>query len=133
MLARYLSLLALLLAFRASAWAQPAPLLPQPELSQQAQRYANELRAVGITRLEAPGSGAMVRLRTLSGPVYVPYPKDVPGIAFVLEVDPDGVHAFAPGFDNARDAAVLDAVLPRAIRATATNNAQVWIHNNPWN
>jgi hypothetical protein len=129
MLARYLPLLVLW----ACASTPPASSLAQPELARQAQPYASQLRAVGITHLEATAGGAMVRLETLSGPVYIPYPKDVPAIAFVLDVDPDGLHAFAAGFDKARDAAVLDAVLPRAIRATATNNVQVWVHNNPWN
>jgi len=128
MLARYLPLLVLC----ACASAQPTSTTPQPELAREAQPYANELRAVGITRLEVTAGGAMVRLETLSGPVYVPYPKDVPAIGFVLDVDPVGVRAFGATFDKARDAAVIDAVLPRAIRATATNNVQVWVHNNPW-
>ena len=75
----------------------------------------------------------MVRLETLSGPVYVRYPRDVPAVDFVLEIEPDGLNAYQVAFDKARDAAVLDALVPQVIRATASNNELVWIHSNPWN
>jgi len=105
----------------------------QPDLARLAQPYARELRAVGITRVVVPEGGAMVQLDTLSGPVYVRYPPGVPRVAFTLDVDPEGFRAFSADFDRVRDAAALDSILPQAVRATATNNAQVWIHSNPWN
>jgi hypothetical protein len=129
MLAKTLPLLALCAC--ASTMPQPAPI--QPELAQLAQPYANELRAVGITRLMTAGSGALVRLDTLSGAVYLRYPKDVPSLAFVLDVAPDGLTAASIAFDRARDAPVLDVLLPEAIRAAASNNAIMWIRSNPEN
>jgi hypothetical protein len=117
----------------ACASAPPAPMPAQPDLATLARPYAQDLRAVGITHLMATAGNSMVELTTLSGPVYVRYPKDVPVVAFELDIDPDGVRAFGTGFDKDRDATALNSILPQAIRATATNNAQVWIHSNPWN
>jgi hypothetical protein len=79
------------------------------------------------------GSGAMVRLETLSGAVYVRYPRDIPAVDFVLEIDTGSLYAYEVNFDRIRDAAVLDALMPQVISATASNNALVWIHSNPWN
>src|SRR6266542_5180857 len=90
MLARLLPLLLLC----ACASAAHFPEIEQPELSQLAKPYAQQLRAVGITRVVSAGSGAMVRLETLSGPVYIRYPHDVSPFAFVLEVDPEGFACF---------------------------------------
>ena len=78
----------------------------------------------------APGGGASVRLETLSGPVYIKYPAGVPPLSFELDIDPDGLHAFAGTFDRARDAPVLDLLLPEAIRAAESNNAAMWVRNN---
>lgn len=75
----------------------------------------------------------MVRLETFYGAVYVPYPRDVPPLAFVLDVDPDGLRAAAASFDRARDERALAAILPAAIRETVSNNAIQWIRANPWN
>jgi hypothetical protein len=74
----------------------------------------------------------MVRLETLSGPVYVRYPPGAPRIAFVLDIDSSGVRATAPSFDSPVDQRVLDALLPEAIAATIRNNQLVWIRSNPW-
>ena len=122
-----------LLLLCACASAPPATMPAQPALARLAEPYAQQLRAVGITRLTATAGDSMVQLDTLSGPVYVRYPKDVPAVAFELDIDRDGLRAFSPGFDRDRDAAALESILPQAIRTTATNNAQVWIHSNPWN
>ncbi len=122
-----------LLLLCACAFTPPATMPAQPDLARLAGPYAQQLRAVGITRLTATAGNSLVQLDTLSGPVYVRYPKDVPAVAFELDIDADGLRAFSSGFDKDRDAAVLDSILPQAIRATATNNAQVWIHSNPWN
>jgi hypothetical protein len=75
----------------------------------------------------------MVRLETPYGAVYVPYPHNVPPVAFVLDVDPAGLGAAAPSFDSVRDASVLATILPAAIRETASNNEIQWIRANPWN
>src|SRR6266496_2933800 len=100
MLARLLPLVLLC----ACASTAPLPVAEQPELSQLAMPYAQQLRAVGITRVVSTGSGAMVRLETLSGPVYIGYPRDVPPLAFALDVDPEGLRASSTSFDRVRDA-----------------------------
>src|SRR4029453_5549945 len=89
------------------------PTQAQPELVQLAQPYAAQLRAVGITRLAVAGRGAMGRLETLAGPVYVRYPQNVPTVDFVLEIDADGLYAYELDFNKTRDAAVLDALVPQ--------------------
>ena len=96
-----------------------------------AQSYAQQLQAVGITRVISPGSGAMVRLETGYGPVYVRYPAAEP-LAFVLDIDPDGLKATAATFDRVRDAQILGALVPEAVRMTATNNRFAWLRANPW-
>ncbi len=121
-----------LLFVGACATSIPASAPSQPRLAQLAAPYAEQLRWVGITRLTSTGNDAMVRLETLSGPVYVPYPREMPPVAFVLDVNPDGLSAFSVSFEETRDASVLAALLPAAIRETASNNAFVWLRANPW-
>ena len=126
-------LLPCLLLLAACASTEPVAAPEQPELARLAQPYVPQLRAAGITRVVSTGSGAMVRLETFYGAVYVRYPRDVPPLAFVLDVDPDGLHAAAASFDRARDAPVLAAILPAAIRETVSNNEMQWVRANPWN
>ena len=97
-----------------------------------AQPYVQQLQAVGITRVFSPGNGAMVRLDTGYGVVYVRYPAGVPPLAFVLDIGPDGLRATAVTFDPARDRQILAALLPEAVRVTAANNRLGWLHANPW-
>jgi len=127
MLARLLPLLLL----GACAAAAPLRAPEQPALARLAWPYA-EQRAVGITRLTSVGNDAMVRLETQWGPVYVPYPRNVPPVAFVLDVDADGLRAAYASFDQGRDATVLAALLPVTIRETASNNTFQWWRANPW-
>ena len=129
MLAKILPLL-LLAACAATA---PLPATEQPELAQLLQPYAPQLRAVGIARVISTGNGDMVRLETGYGPVYVRYPANLPPAAFVLDVGPDGVKAAATNFDRSRDAQMLAAIVPEAVRVTMANNRLEWIRANPWN
>ena len=128
MLAKTLPLLLLC----ACASTAPLPDADQPELARMAQPYAQQLRALGISRIISPGSGAMVRLETGYGSVYVRYPAVAEPLAFVLEIGPDGLHATAATFDRVRDGQILAALLPEAVRMTATNNTFAWLHANPW-
>ena len=104
----------------------------QPGLAQMAQPYAQQLQAVGISRVISPGSGAMVRLETDYGSVYVRYPAGAPPLAFVLDIGPDGLRAAAATFDRARDGQILAALVPEAVRVTAANNRLAWLRANPW-
>jgi hypothetical protein len=128
MLARTLPLLLLC----ACASTAQLPAADQPELARLAQPYARQLQAVGVTRVISPGSGAMVRLETGYGAVYVAYPAGAEPRAFVLDVGPDGVTATASTFDRDRDAQMLAALVPEAVRVTAANNLLGWIRANPW-
>src|SRR5216117_2230995 len=121
-----------LLLLGACASTAQLPTTDQPELAQMAQSYAQQLQAVGITRVISPGSGAMVRLETGYGPVYVRYPAAAEPLAFVLDIGPDGLQATAATFDRVRDAQILAALVPEAVRMTATNNRLGWLHANPW-
>ena len=96
-----------------------------------AQPYVRQLQAVGVTRVISPGSGAMVRLETGYGSVYVQYPAGAPPLAFVLDIGPDGPRATAAAFDPARDGQMLAALVPEAVRMTAANNALAWLRANP--
>ena len=129
MLARLLPLL-LLCACVATA---PVAMTDQPELAQIAQPYAQQLQAVGITRVISPGSGAMVRLETCYGAVYVRYPAAADPSAFVLDIGPDGLQATAATFDLAKSGQILAALIPEAVRVTAANNTLGWLRANPWN
>ena len=97
-----------------------------------AQPYAEQLQAVGITRVISPGNGAMVRLETGYGAVYVRYPAAAEPLAFVLDVDPDGLRATAAKFDRAKDGQMLAALVPEAVRVTVANNTLGWLRANPW-
>jgi hypothetical protein len=127
MLAKMLPLLLL----GACASTAPLPNADQPELAQMAESYAQQLQAVGITRVISPGSGAMVRLETGYGSVYVRYPAVAEPLAFVLDIGPHGLRATAATFDRVRDGQILAALLPEAVRMTATNNRLAWLHANP--
>ena len=121
-----------LLLLGACASTAQLPTADQPKLAQMAQSYARQLQAVGITRVISPGSGAMVRLETGYGPVYVRYPAVAEPLAFVLDIGPDGLKATAATFDRIRDAQILAALVPEAVRMTATNNRFAWLRANPW-
>lgn len=108
------------------------PSADQPELARMAQPYIRQLQAVGITRVISPGSGAMVRLETGYGSVYLPYPVAVEPLAFVLDIGPDGVQASAATFDRVVDGQMLAMLVPEAVRITAANNRSGWLHANPW-
>ena len=97
-----------------------------------AQPYVQQLRAVGITRVISPGNGAMIQLETGYGSVYVRYPSAAAAHPFVLDISPDGVRATAATFERDRDEQLLAALVPEAVRATATNNRLAWLHANPW-
>ena len=121
-----------LLLLGACASTAQLPTAEQPELAQMAQPYVQQLQAVGITRVISPGNGAMVRLETSYGSVYVRYPALAEPLAFVLDIDPDRLLATAATFDRVRDAQMLAALVPEAVRVTATNNRLGWLHANPW-
>ena len=94
--------------------------------------YARQLQAVGITRVISPGNGAMVRLETGYGPVYVRYPAAAEPLAFVLDIGPDGLQATAATFDRPQYGQILFALMPEAVRTTAANNWLGWLRANPW-
>jgi len=121
-----------LLLLCACASTAQLPTADQPELARTAQPYAQQLQAVGITRMISPGNGAMVRLETSYGAVYVGYPASAQPLAFVLDIGPDGLHATATTFDRAKNAQVLAALVPEAVRVTAANNGFEWLRANPW-
>jgi len=116
----------------ACASAQPFQAPEQPALAALAMPYAPDLRALGITRLVSPGGGALVRLETAWGAVFVPYPRDVPPIAFELAIDEGGVRAAANSFDAERDSRVFASLMPAVFRETASNNEMQWWRANPW-
>ena len=128
MLAKTLPLLLLC----ACASTAPPPMAEQPELAQMAQPYVQQLQAVGITRVFSPGNGAIVRLDTGYGAVYVRYPAGVQPLAFVLDIDPDSLRASAATSDRASYEQVLAALVPEAVRLTAANNWMGWLRANPW-
>jgi hypothetical protein len=125
-------MLPLLLLCACASTAQ-LPMADQPAFAEMAKPYAQQLRAVGVTRVISPGSGAMVQLETGYGSVYVQYPLALYPLAFVLAIGPDGVRATAATFDAAKDQQILAALLPDAVRATVVNNRLGWLRANPEN
>jgi hypothetical protein len=121
-----------LLALCACATTAQLPTADQPGLARLAEPYAQQLRAVGITRVVSPGDRGMVRLDTGYGAVYLPYPKAAEPLAFVLDIGPDGVRASADTYDPAKDERILAALVPEAVRVTSGNNELGWYRANPW-
>ncbi len=74
----------------------------------------------------------MVQLETGYGSVYVRYPSGSAPRTFVLDIEQEGLRATAANFDRIQDEQLLAALLPDAVRATATNNRLAWLHANPW-
>ena len=99
-----------LLLLGACASTAQLPTADQPQLAEMAQPYAQQLQAVGITRVISPGSGAMVRLETSYGSVYVRYPTVVEPLAFVLDIGPDRLQAKAATFDRVREVSSITPV-----------------------
>jgi hypothetical protein len=104
----------------------------QPELTALARPYAQQLHAVGISQVISPGRGAMVRLETGYGSVYVPYPSASEPREFVLDIGPDRLRAAAASSDPTADERMLAALVPEAVRATEANNRLGYLHANPW-
>lgn len=129
MLARLLPLLVLC----ACATTSPLSAPEQPALARLAAPYAGQLRQIGITRLTSPGNGAMVRVDTFYGAVYVKYPLGVDTRAFMLEIGPDNVKAVSATIDEVQDKRVLAALMPEVVRTTEANNRLGWIRANPVN
>jgi hypothetical protein len=115
------------------ASAPEVPMRPQPGLAAAAMPYADALRSVGIVRIRSPGGGAMVRLDTYYGAVYLAYPAGVPGRAFVVELGDAWITGEADAFDAATYRRLFDALVPEAVRRTADNNAFEWARANPVN
>ena len=61
-----------------------------------------------------------------------PSPTVAEPSAFVLDIGPDRLRATAATFDRVRDGQILAALVPEAVRMTATNNRLGWLHANPW-
>jgi len=99
-----------------------ASMIPAPATGQA--DAMRQLQAVGISRVISPGNGAMVRLETSHGPVYVRYPASVSQTAFILDV---GI-----GDVQVQDKQALAALVPEAVRVTAANNRLEWLRANPW-
>ena len=123
----------LLLLFTLCACAPTAPVtMPdQPELVQAVQPYADSFRALGITSVTSPGGGAMLRLETGYGDVYVRYPAGIQPMAFVVDIDPASIRVRADGIDQARFGQLFAAFAPEAMRVTAANNTFMWYRANP--
>jgi hypothetical protein len=115
------------------ASAPEVPMRPQPGLAAAAMPYADALRSVGIVRIRSPGRGAMVRLDTYYGAVYLAYPAGVPARSFVVELGDAGIEAAADDFEAATYRGIFDALVPEAVRRTADNNAFEWARANPVN
>jgi hypothetical protein len=107
-----------LLLMCACAATGPTPATSQADAVQ-------KLHAVGISRVISPGNGALVRLETGYGPVYVRYPANVSQVAFVLEV---GIGSLPAQAEQA-----LAVLVPEAVTVTAANNRLEWLRANPWN
>jgi hypothetical protein len=122
----------LLLMLGACVSTAPVSTVDQPALARLVEPYAAQLRAVGITRVISPGSGAMVRLDTAYGAVYAQYPAAAAPSTFELDIGPDALRASAATFDRARDARMLAALVPEAVRLTAANNNFASLRANPW-
>jgi hypothetical protein len=129
MLARIIPVLLLC----ACATTAQLPMVDQPVLARNAQSDLDRLRAVGIARMVSPGNGAMVRLETAHGPVYVRYPPELPALAFTVDVGVGGVRGTAATVDTGQEARVLAALVPEAVRVTAANNQLEWFRANPLN
>ena len=130
---RYLFVVAAAVALLgACASTQPLRAPEPPALAALAMPYAPDLRALAITRLVSPEGGALARLETAWGAVFVPYPRDAPPIAFELEIDEIGVRAAADSFDTERDARVLASRVPAVFHETASNSTMQWWRANPW-
>jgi hypothetical protein len=112
----------------------PEPAMsPQPGLAAVAAPYAGALHGVGVERVVSPGRGAMVRLDTHYGAVYVRYPGGVPPLAFEVDLGDARITARAPSFEAAAYQRLFDALVPEAVRRTAENNAFEWARANPVN
>ena len=112
-----------------SARAQPAPAgkgeaPSQPGLLALVQPRIPQLRDAGVTQIVGrTGNRNNVQVLTRSGPAYLRWPRGVTPQAFELYFNTDGSNgAFATGYSDADKAAwsaMLDAVIPQAIRQAA--------------
>jgi hypothetical protein len=126
-------ILGLLLLFALCACATTAPVtMPdQPGFVSVAQPYADSFRSLGITSVTSPGSGAMLRLETGYGDVFIRYPAGIQPMAFVVDIDAKGVRVRSESLEHAPFSALFAAFAPEAIRVTTANNSFMWYRANP--
>ncbi len=122
-----------LLLLCACATTSPLSAPDQPTLARLSAPYADQLRAVGITRVSSPGNGAMVRADTSYGAVYVRYPQGVDALAFVLEIGDGTIKAKSAILDEVHFTRLFATLMPEVVRATEDNNKLGWIRANPVN
>jgi len=116
-----------LLTAGACAVPSTAPATEQPALERMAAPYADDLRAMGISRLFVYGDPARVRVTTEFGEVYFRYPAGLAPTQFTLSVGQQAIEANSDAFNAGNSAqyeAAMKAVLPEAIRRTNVNNIQ---------
>jgi hypothetical protein len=130
MFARTLSLL-LLVTLCACAPTAPVTMPDQPELVQAVLPYVDSFRALGITRITSPGNGAMLRLETGYGDVYVRYPAGMQPMAFVVDIAPKSLRVRSEDVDRVRFGELFAEFAPEVTRVTAANNVFGWNRANP--
>jgi hypothetical protein len=123
--------LLLLFALCACATTVPPTLPDQPTLAPVVQPYADSFRSLGITNVTSPGSGAMLRMETGYGDVFIRYPAGIQPMAFVVDIGPKGVRVRSESLDQAQFSALFAAFAPEAIRVTTANNSFMWYRANP--
>jgi hypothetical protein len=126
---RSLLIATLFVPFAASAQTPAKTEAPvQPGLLALAQPRIADLRAAGVKQIIGRTTGrSNVQVLTNWGASYLRWPKDVKPVAFELYFNSDGSNAaFASDFSDATKAqyaAVLDALIPAAIKAAASARA----------
>ena len=122
-------IVALAFALAAQAQAAKAELPVAPGLLAMVQPRIAELREAGISQIVGrAGARNNVQVLTRYGPAYARWPKGVAPVPFELYFNDNGTNsAFAADFNDAskaRYAAMLDAVIPAALRQAETVRKQ---------
>jgi hypothetical protein len=99
----------------------PDPQREVPQLSELAQQHADPLLRAGIAKIVSWSDriDQPVQVLTRAGPVYFPYPRDLPLFRFALVVDGARVTVKSDDYDprdHERDTAALRRVVDEALR-----------------
>lgn len=120
----------LLVLALASCGVPPDPSREQPALANAVADAHPALRAAGISKIHSWSDrpSQPVQVTSAGGPLYFPWPADVPLARFALHADAERVYVFSDDYDPATHDRYVESmrrVIAQALRLAGENDARL--------